>query len=165
MQTVWESCIFSSSFVSSIIICILIIAICIIISIRINGKHSILVRCTCGIVVFMILLIAANGVASTCNEWKYAQLNHLVIEGTIENFVSGANGAESFTVSGVSFSYPFPNNLVGYDTPKRERGSVITGEGQYVRLTYYRRSGINIIIKIETYDDNDYQTEIGMCLG
>lgn len=159
MQTVWEVRILSSSFVTSIIICALIIAMCIILCVKTSSKHTILIRRICSIIVFVMVLFVANGISSTYTEWIYAQNNKSATEGIIENFVSGPNGAESFTINGVAFSYPSSNNLIGYNIPKRDRGSVITGEGQYVRLTYYCRSGENIIIKIETNVQKDYQAE------
>lgn len=164
MQTVWQARILSSTFITSIIICILIITLCIIVFIRINRKYAVLVRCICGIVVLVVFLFAVNGVVSTCNEWKYAQHNQFVIEGTIENFVSGENGAESFTINGTTFSYPISDSLIGYNIPQRDTGSVIIGEGQYVRLTCYSRSGVNVIIKIEACDNNNRQTENDMHL-
>lgn len=159
MLTVWEARILSSSFITSIIICAVIIALCTIVYVKIDCKHTVFVRRICCIIILVTLLFVTNGIASTCIEWKYAQHNQFVIEGIIENFMSGPNGAESFTINGQAFSYPISNNLIGYDIPKRDKGSVITGEGQYVRLTYYYRSGVNIIIKIEINELNDYPAE------
>lgn len=159
MLTVWEARILSSSFITSIIISALIIVVCTIVFVKIDSKHTSLVRCICCVIVFVTVLFVANGISSTCIEWKYAQHNQSVTEGIIEDFVSGPNGAENFTINGILFSYPTSNNLIGYNIPKRDKGSVITGEGQYVRLTYYCRSGVNIIIKIEINELKDYQAE------
>ena len=77
--------------------------------------------------------------------------NHkTVAEGTITDFSTGQKGTESFYVNGVLFSYPTENGgLYGYANPKRDGFSVIDGNGQYVRLTYYYLNGVNNIVKIE----------------
>lgn len=159
MLTVWEAHILSSSFIESAIICTLIIVFAAMIYVKIRCKHTALVRLGCCVIALSTLLVMVNGIVSTYTQWRYAQHNQCVVEGSIENFVSDQNGAESFTVNGQFFSYPTSNHLIGYDIPQRDRGSVITGEGQYVRLTYYCRSGVNIIIKIETSDSQDDRSE------
>ena len=74
----------------------------------------------------------------------------MTVEGEVENFQYDLNGADSFLINGVNFSYPVMESSIGYDIPKREKNSVIEAEGQYVNITYYSKNGVNIITKIET---------------
>ena len=89
-------------------------------------------------------------------EWNFMQDNQQLIEGEIENFLTGQNGSESFYVGEEYFCYPSSDNgLYAYDIPKRNGNSVIIGEGQFVRLTYYKFNGVNNICKIEVRKTGD----------
>lgn len=84
----------------------------------------------------------------------YHNNNYLTVEGTVENF-EGDVSKESFEVSGVKFYYDYNGRAMwtydglGY-AMLRERGGVITGNGQKVRIGYVKHQFKNVIVAIWT---------------
>ena len=116
---------------------------------KVRREYVLIVRTLCVIVGISILCFDLVMTCTLVDEWHYAQNHEKKVEGMVTNFVSEINGAESFSVEGVHFSYPINDNIIGYNLTARDRGSVIRGDEQYLRLTYYNRDNVNIITKIE----------------
>ncbi len=78
----------------------------------------------------------------------YKSGDYKVAEGFVENFTSGED--ESFDINDIHFSYSNAKITQGYHTLK-DKGGVITGDGQYLRIGYvnYGFSSDNIIVYIE----------------
>ena len=148
MHTVWEARFFTLTFMIFIFICLLVTVLSVILFIKI---HKAFVRCACVIAFAFSLIFMSFSLLSRYDEWCYSKNNQLIVEGKIENFISGNNGAESFIVNGTQFAYPISDSLIGYNITQRDYGSVIDGNGQYVRLYFYSRDGVNIIVKIDAY--------------
>ena len=151
VKTVWEARFFTFELVFTIFVCIVLICLSIYIFIKKPSKYTVLIRSFCSAFFISSLLFLAFSLVTSYQEWNYMQNHKTVVEGTITDFSTGQNGTESFYVNGVLFSYPTENGgLYGYATPQRDGFSVINGNGQYVRLTYYYLNGVNNIVKIES---------------
>lgn len=59
---------------------------------------------------------------------------------------------ESFIVEGIEFSYSRSNPIYVYHFPKVD-GGFITGNGQYVKISYITHNEINIIVKLELLEN------------
>jgi len=71
------------------------------------------------------------------------------VEGTVENFKPYVRGEdESFEIEGVRFAYNDYDLQPGYNTV-REKGGVITGNGQRLRVNYVPYGEDNLIMRIE----------------
>ena len=72
---------------------------------------------------------------------------------------TGNNGSDYFCVNGVEFlCTPIDNNLFAYTYTQRDSKCVLTGNGQYARITYCTQNGLNGIIKIEASVKGDKKT-------
>lgn len=152
MQTVWEARFLNSQFVLTMACCVAIMVVSVILFIKGHDTYDGLVRCVCVISFAVVSLFCISSLSSAREDWRYAQTHQLVVEGVIENFITGENGSDSFSVEGVYFwCTPVDNNLFAYTLTTRDEGSVIEGNGQYVRLTYCTQNDLNSILKIETY--------------
>ncbi len=149
MQTVWQAQLFSAEYIGFTIGSVVVALLCVVIFLKYNMKYCLPVKICCIVVVAIIFCMNIMNFCFRLEEWNYANDHLMVVEGRVVDFNSGQNGAESFCIDDVEFSYPISSNLIGYDTPKRDKGSVISGNGQHVRLTYYNRDQVNIIVKIE----------------
>ena len=82
----------------------------------------------------------------------YHNNNYLTVEGMVQNF-EGDAAKERFEVSGVKFYYDSDvigeSDGLGYDVV-REKGGVITGNGQRVRIGYVKYLFNNVIVAIWT---------------
>ncbi len=109
-------------------------------------------RIICLIIVCVLVFANIDIIISKKLEFDLATKNAITIEGPIENFHTSQNGVESFYIGDEFFEYPLFESFIGYSYPKRDlQKSVISGEGQYVKLTYYKtRDNNNAIIKIES---------------
>ena len=151
MEKIWEASIFSTGVIVFLIISLIVILYCVCFSIKSRSAPDLEKEKIISIVIIAILtVINFQCIYDRYIELQYARRNSIVVEGEVENFHYDINGADSFSVNGVYFSYPVIETSIGYDIPKREKNSVIEHEGQYVKITYYTKSGVNIIIKIET---------------
>ncbi len=151
MKTVWEAQVFSTGVIFFLIVSLIAILYCTYFLIKSRstpewGKGKMI----CILVIVALALINLQSIVDRYTELQYAHRNSTTVEGEVENFQYGLNGADSFSVNGVNFSIPVMESSIGYDIPKRERNSVIEAEGQYVNITYYSKNGENIIVKIET---------------
>ena len=150
MQIVWEATLITPSLVTVITICVLILCLCVFLFM----KPRILVRCLCVVVILMTLSFLVFSIFLSYDEWTYAQNNQKIVEGEIHGFSGGANGSDSFYVGDVYFyCSPAECNIYAYTIPKRDPNSVIDGNGQYVRITYCEKNGVNSITRIETKTD------------
>ena len=149
MQIVWEARFFSTELIMLIFCCLLTITISVIFFIKKSNKHPVISRCISAVVFVLALEFLVSSCIFAIDDWNFAKNNRIVVEGTVENFSGGNNGADSFTVNGVYFSLPdADSNLYAYDCARRD-GGVIYGNGQNVRLTYCVQNGVNSILKIE----------------
>ena len=75
----------------------------------------------------------------------------LIVEGYVENFrplLFFEKGTENFEINGVYFAYNDAGATNGYNTTA-DRGGVITGNGQHLRIKYIsNEDGENIILYI-----------------
>ena len=55
---------------------------------------------------------------------------------------------ESFEINGVEFKYTEKDMMLGYNKIK-EKGGVILGDGQYIRIGYIQHTGRNVIVSID----------------
>lgn len=151
MRTLWKAQLISPSFIQFVCISVILIFITMLVFINIKNGKRIVIRGICILVVLSIICLDVYTWTSFNKELHYAEENKQIVEGTIDNFVTDINGAESFTVNNIFFSYPISDDIIGYNIPKRDRKGVISGEGQYVRITYYvpKNNNVNIIVKIE----------------
>ncbi len=151
MKTVWEAQVFSTGVIAFLIVSLIVILYCtyFLIKSRSNPEWGV-GKIVCIVLIAALALVNLQSIIDRYTELQYAHRNSTTVEGEVENFQYGLNGADSFSVNGVHFSYPVIESSIGYDIPKRERSSVIEAEGQYVNITYYSKYGVNIIIKIET---------------
>ena len=152
MQTIWEARFYSSEYLYFIFITCSIILLCIIVFLKYGNNHTMHIKLGCIAVIVLTLCINIFNYSCRLDEWKYAKQNLTSIEGSIDNYVSEQNGAESFSIGSVSFSYPVSDSLIGYDLTRRDFGHVIKGNGQYVRITYYCQNGVNIIYRIDEFN-------------
>lgn len=156
MQTVWEAEFPSADFILSVIISLAVMLLAVAVFFKKKKSHPVFVRCVCAAVFLAAASFLVFIIPYSHSEWRYAQEHLLTVEGEIEHFSAGPNGSEHFSVQNVYFSYPSEEGgLFGYNIPKRDRGSVIEGNGQYVRLTYYSLEGVNSILKIEIAERRD----------
>ena len=151
METVWEAQVFSTGVIVFLIVSLIVILYCTYFLIKSRSTPEWGVgKIVCIVLIAVLVLINLQSIIDRYTELQYAHRNSTTVEGEVENFQYGINGADSFSVNGVNFSYPVMESSIGYDIPKREKNSVIKAEGQYVNITYYSKYGVNIIIKIET---------------
>lgn len=160
MQTIWEAQIVSSKVIVPMLLSAFVLFISVVVFLRNRGAYVLIVRTLCVIIFISILSFDFVAIRTVVNEQQYAQIHQKKIEGMITDFVSESNGAESFSVNGVHFSYPISDSVMGYDLTVRDKDSVIRGNTQYVRLTYYTRDDVNVIIKIES-EVNEKQNDQG----
>ena len=151
METVWEAKVFSTGIILFLIVSVIVTlyCICFLIKSRSTPKWGV-GKIVCIVLIAVLALINLQSIIDRYTELQYAHRNSTTVEGEVENFQYGINGADSFSVNGVDFSIPVMESSIGYDIPKREKNSVIEAEGQYVNITYYSKYGVNIIIKIDT---------------
>lgn len=76
---------------------------------------------------------------------EYKQGHYYEVEGIVENYIEEIKN-EKFTVNNVEFHYGV-NPSWGYSLTLRK--SVITGNGQYLRIRYIRIRDYNEIVYIE----------------
>ncbi len=151
MKTVWEAQVFSTGVIVFLIVSLIAILYCTYFLIKSRSTPEWGAgKIVCVVLIAVLALINLQSIIDRYTELQYARRNSTTVEGKVENFQYGVNGADSFSVNGVHFSYPAIESSIGYDIPKRERNSVIEAEGQYVNITYYSKNGVNIITKIET---------------
>ena len=151
METVWEAKVFSTGIILFLIVSVIVTLYCIYFLIKSRSTPEWGVgKIVCIVLIAVLALINLQSIIDRYTELQYAHRNSTTVEGEVENFQYGINGADSFSVNGVDFSIPVMESSIGYDIPKREKNSVIEAEGQYVNITYYSKYGVNIIIKIET---------------
>ena len=151
METVWEAQVFSIGVITFLIISLIVVLYCTYFLIKSRSTPEWGVgKIVCIVLIAVLTLINLQSIIDRYTELQYAHRNSITVEGSVENFQYDLNGADSFSVNGVNFSYPVMETSIGYDIPKREKNSVIEAEGQYVKITYYNKSGVNIITKIET---------------
>lgn len=155
MDKVWEAQIFSTGVVLFLIISLIVILYCACFLIKSHAdsaprKHKIV----CGIIIAALAIINFQNISDRYREIQYANRNALIVEGYVENLQCDTNGADSFSVDDIYFSYPTLESSIGYDIPNREKGSLIKHDGQYVTITYYSQNGVNIITRIETSIDD-----------
>jgi len=160
MQTIWEAQIVSSKVIVLIFLSVLLLFLSVMGFLRAKGTYVLIARTLCVIIFIFILDFDFVAIRTVVDEQQYAQAHQKKIEGMITDFVSESNGAESFSVNGVHFSYPISDSVMGYDLTVRDKDSVIRGNKQYVRLTYYTRDDVNVIIKIES-EVNEKQNDQG----
>ena len=151
MDKVWEAQIFSTGVVLFLIISLIVILYCACFLIKSRAvsasrKHKIV----CGIIIAVLAIINLQNINDRYREFQYANRNAMIVEGHVENLQCDTNGADSFSVNDIYFSYPTMESSIGYDIPNREKGSMIKHDGQYVTITYYSKNGVNIITKIAT---------------
>ena len=160
MKIVWVSNFFSNEFLSVLFFCAALIIISLIIFLKTHSSYIFIVRFVCVLVFVFNVLFMTSSIYDSIKEWNFMQDNQRLIEGEIENFSTGQTGSESFYVGEEYFCYPsYDNGLYAYDIPKRNGNSVIIGEGQFVRLTYYKFNGVNNICKIEVRKTGDSSPE------
>lgn len=160
MQTVWEARFLNSQFLTAMAISIVVIIMSIVLFVKIHNAYTGLIRCACIIVFVLAFVFCISTLFSAYDDWHYAKNNQFVVEGIVENFSTGNNGSDSFSVNGVYFlCTPVDNNLFAYTLSKRDPGSVINENGQYVRLTYCSQNGLNGILKIETSTEESTNTD------
>ena len=151
METVWEAKVFSTGIILFLIVSVIVTLYCIYFLIKSRSTPEWGVgKIVCIVLIAVLAFINLQSIIDRYTELQYAHRNSTTVEGEVENFQYGINGADSFSVNGVDFSIPVMESSIGYDIPKREKNSVIEAEGQYVNITYYSKYGVNIIIKIET---------------
>ena len=151
METVWEAEIFSPIVILFLVISLIVVFCCVwfLLKSKLTASPT-RTKIISGVIIFVLVLINVQNIGDRYYEMQYAERNQTVVEGTVENFEYYTNGADSFSIGEVYFSYPTIQSSIGYDIPKRENNSVISHEGQYVRITYYTKDGVNIITRIET---------------
>jgi len=108
------------------------------------------------ILCFLISLVIFVGFYSEYRQCR-AMLDNdevLIVEGEVENFSPYpelGHGSESFEINGVRFSY-FNERTNGYHTTA-DRGGVITGNGQVLRIKYFvNAEGDTVILYIAQID-------------
>ena len=112
------------------------------------------------IITFSIFLIfiVVNVIDYSFIKKSYHNNDYSVVEGVIENFIPmkiEGHSQESFIVNEIEFSYNRSNPTYGYHLPKIDGGH-ITGNGQYVKISYITYNSQNIIIKLELVKYNSY---------
>ena len=151
MEKVWEARVFSTGATLFLIISLVIVIYCVyILKNTLSNSNSKVAKIVCIFVIATLVIINLLNINDRYTELKHAKMNAVVVEGKVENFVYSANGSDSFSVNDVYFKYPTIDTSIGYDIPKRDKGAIITHEGQFVKITYFNNNGNNIIIKIET---------------
>lgn len=151
MEKVWEARVFSTGATLFLIISLVIVIYCVyILKNTLSNSNSKVAKIVCIFVITTLVIINLLNINDRYTELKHAKMNAVVVEGKVENFVYSANGSDSFSVNDVYFKYPTIDTSIGYDIPKRDKGAIITHEGQFVKITYFNNNGNNIIIKIET---------------
>lgn len=151
METVWEAKVLSPIVMLFLIISLIVVFYCVWFLLKSKLTASPMrTKIISSVIIFVLVLINIQSIGDRCYEMQYAERNQMLVEGTVENFQYYTNGSDSFSVSGVYFSYPTSQSAIGYDIPKRDNNSVIQHEGQHVRITYYTKDGSNIITRIET---------------
>ena len=151
MEKVWEARVFSTGATLFLIISLVIVIYCVyILKNTLSNSNSKVAKTVCIFVIATLVIINLLNINDRYTELKHAKMNAVVVEGKVENFVYSANGSDSFSVNDVYFKYPTIDTSIGYDIPKRDKGAIITHEGQFVKITYFNNNGNNIIIKIET---------------
>ena len=110
-----------------------------------------------GLIVAVVGLLAAVGTYNDQGTMQRIALNAVerkdasVIDGIVENFDSIPDSrvrGEEFDISGVFFKYHPDETFEGYHKTI-ERGGVIKGNGDSLRITYYTKLNQNYIVKIE----------------
>lgn len=151
MQILWEAKLFSLEYTVDLIMALLVMLLCVVGIKKFNRCHKRWAEVVCIVAVFLILHMFILNFCSRLKEWQYANNNLMSVEGEVVDFDIGQTGPESFSINGVAFCYPVadPTALIAYDITQREHGSVITGDGQYLRVTYYCMGGKNFIFRIE----------------
>lgn len=158
MQTLWKAD-FYSAIATPLIVGGSVLALIIVLCIKTTKGHTTLIYGACVFGVFITLSFIATTLLSATKDWEYAQNNNTVIEGIIEDYITGNNGSDYFCVNGVEFlCTPIDNNLFAYTYTQRDSKCVLTGNGQYVRITYCTQNGLNGIIKIEASVKGDKKT-------
>jgi uncharacterized membrane protein YraQ (UPF0718 family) len=151
MQTVWEARFFNYHFFITIIISIIVMIVSVVLFIKKHNVHLVLIRVVCSILFILTVSFFLNSLYTAYYDWQYAKKNSFVVEGIVEDYSTGNNGSDSFLVDDVFFyCTPIDNNLFAYTLTKRDKNSVIDGDGQWVRITYCTQNGLNSILKIET---------------
>ena len=152
MEKVWEARVFSTGATLFLIISLVIVIYCVyILKNTLSNSNSKVNKIVCIFVIATLVIINLLNINDRYTELKHAKMNAVVVEGKVENFVYSANGSDSFSVNDVYFKYPTIDTSIGYDIPKRDKGAIITHEGQFVKITYFNNNNCNnIIIKIET---------------
>lgn len=151
MQTVWKAHFVNSQTLLVIACSFALIFISIVLFVKSHGTYSKTIRCVCVILLVLTISFDVSSFFSARNDWQYAQANQYVVEGVIEDYCTGNNGSDSFSVNGIYFlCTPVDNNLFAYTLTSRDRGCVIEGDGQHVRVTYCTQNGLNAILRIET---------------
>lgn len=151
MEKVWEAKVFTTGVILFLIFSLIIVLCCVYFLIKSQSVSNFeRGKIVCIVVLAVLLIINLQNISDRYNEIKYAERNSMVVEGQVENLQYYTNGADSFSVNGVFFSYPTSESAIGYNIPKREKNSIIQYEGQYVYITYYSKNEVNIITRIET---------------
>lgn len=102
-----------------------------------------------------LFAIVANIIDYNFIKNSYHERNYNVVEGVVEEFIPmkfEGHSQESFIVEGIEFSYSRSNPIYGYHFPKVD-GGFITGNGQYVKISYITYNEINIIVKLELLEN------------
>ena len=111
---------------------------------------------------FITLAFAAIGIPNQIMEYNstvgaYRRGEYQTVEGYVEDFhLMPATGhdEESFTIRGVRFFYSDWVLSFGYHNA-RSLGSVITGDGQHLRIGYTEYGSLgNVIVSIEELSDD-----------
>ena len=107
----------------------------------------------------MLIIIPLIVVSFVCTEYtkqnlyiinRYKTGDYSIVEGTVENYkpmpVEG-HANESFSISGIEFSYSNISSMAGYSKTKHY-GGVITGDGQRLKVGYVEYKGNKYIVYI-----------------
>lgn len=97
------------------------------------------------LLVFSFMLLIALGITYDSVVLEYKRGNYHEVEGRVEDFVKKVHD-EEFIVNNVKFEYGI-DLMWGYTLTLRK--SVITGDGQYLRIRYIPSGDNNEIVYIE----------------
>ena len=106
-----------------------------------------------GFIVLIVLLIKIPIAIIEKKEIKNAIANGQiqVVEGKVEYYYPldiNNSTSESWEIGGVVFNYSDYNKFYGYHATSK-LSEVLNGNNQYMRISYYKLKGENLILKIE----------------
>ncbi|MBR5272876.1 MAG: hypothetical protein IKU25_05715 [Clostridia bacterium] len=105
----------------------------------------------CAVLVFTIVVVVAQVRTYQKIVGAYKSGEYEIVEGYVENFEpmpDNKRGMESFEINGVDFEYSHREATMGYNTPLN-KGGVITGDGQHLKIGYVCDDDEKIIVYIE----------------